>query len=44
MSEKEINIIIEKNLSLGETLRKIYKLEYTMDFGSMAVVYEFCLN
>jgi len=44
MSEQDINVIIEKNLSRSGTIKKIYKMQYTMDFGDISIVYEFCLN
>ncbi len=44
MSEQDIKVIIEKNLSRSDEIKKIYKMQYTMDFGDISIVYEFCLN
>ena len=44
MSEQDIKTIIEKNLSLTDDAKHVYKMQYTMDFGEIAIVYEFCLN
>ncbi len=44
MSEQDIKIIIDKNLSRSDEIKKIYKMQYTMDFGDISIVYEFCLN
>ena len=44
MSEQDINIIIERNLTRTDDVKKVYKMQYTMDFGDISIVYEFCLN
>lgn len=44
MSEQDIKVIIDKNLSRSDEIKKIYKMQYTMDFGDISIVYEFCLN
>ena len=28
----------------SDEIKKIYKMQYTMDFGDISIVYEFCLN
>ncbi len=44
MSEQDIKVIFEKNVDRMDDIKRIYKLQYTMDFGEISIVYEFCLN
>jgi|GEM_PF-3014309 len=44
MSDRDIKVIIDTNLSHSDESKKIYKMQYTMDFSDISIVYEFCLN
>ena len=44
MTEKEMNILIEKSCKLYDGDPVIKKVEYVMDFGELRVEYEFYSN
>ena len=44
MNEKEIKSIIERSVVEFESLKKIEKIQYIMDFGKVYIQYDFCLN
>lgn len=44
MTDKKLQALIEKSIRHLETLRKIQKVHYSMDFGDLVIQYDFCLN
>ena len=44
MSDQNLQALIEKSIHHLESLRKIEKIHYTMDFGDLVIQYDFCLN
>ena len=43
MDSKKIKALIDKNMA-DEAKKKVEKMQYTMDFGEIAIQYDFCLN
>lgn len=44
MSEQEMKVVIDQNIEQFYAVKKVYNLQYTMDFDNVSILYEFCLN
>ena len=44
MNPKSFQSFLEDDVMNNEDHKKIEKMQYTMEFGEMAIQYDFCLN
>ena len=44
MNSNQYQSFFEDDVINNDELKKIEKMQYTMEFGEMAIQYDFCLN
>lgn len=44
MNDKRIKQIIEQNQETLDRLKRLVKMQHTMNFGEISVQYDYCLN
>ena len=44
MNPKQFQSFLENEMIKNNSDKKIEKIQYTMEFGDMAIQYDFCLN